>query len=159
MGEFAIERLLTSRWTLLTIIFFARTGVGFQFIAVAALMNPLRQDLQLGYGEVGFLLGAFMITAIILSIPNSIISTFLGDRVTLFIGLGALVFGGLIFAESSDYFAALSGRLIGGIGAVFITVEYYIYNYPFRVIQMCPSLIRRSHDLQKVSANAPIYVI
>lgn len=117
-----MERFLASRWTLLTLIFFARIGVGFQFIAVAALMSQLQNDLQLGYGEIGLLLGSFMITAIFLSIPNSIVATFLGDRVTLLGGLGALVIGGIILAESSDFSTALIGRLFGGIGAVFITV-------------------------------------
>ncbi len=117
-----MERFLASRWTLLTLIFFARIGVGFQFIAVAALMSQLQNDLQLGYGEIGLLLGSFMITAIFLSIPNSIVATFLGDRVTLLGGLGALVIGGIILAESSDFSTALVGRLFGGIGAVFITV-------------------------------------
>ena len=117
-----MERFLASRWTLLTLIFFARIGVGFQFIAVAALMSQLQNDLQLGYGEIGLLLGSFMITAILLSIPNSIVATFLGDRVTLLGGLGALVIGGIILAESSDFSTALVGRLFGGIGAVFITV-------------------------------------
>ena len=117
-----MERFFSSRWTLLAIIFFARTGVGLQFIAVAALMAPLRGDLQLGIGEFGLLLGAFMFTAILLSIPNGIISAFLGDRVTLLAGLGALVIGGIILGESSGYYPALIGRLFGGIGAVFITV-------------------------------------
>lgn len=117
-----MERFLASRWTLLSLIFFARIGVGFQFIAVAALMSQLQNDLQLGYGEIGLLLGSFMITAIFLSIPNSIVATFLGDRVTLLGGLGALVIGGIILAESSDFSTALIGRLFGGIGAVFITV-------------------------------------
>jgi predicted MFS family arabinose efflux permease len=117
-----MERFLASRWTLLTLIFFARIGVGFQFIAVAALMSQLQNDLQLGYGEIGLLLGSFMFTAIFLSIPNSIVATFLGDRVTLLGGLGALVIGGIILAESSDFSTALIGRLFGGIGAVFITV-------------------------------------
>ena len=117
-----MERFLASRWTLLTLIFFARIGVGFQFIAVAALMSQLQNDLQLDYGEIGLLLGSFMITAIFLSIPNSIVATFLGDRVTLLGGLGALVIGGIILAESSDFSTALIGRLFGGIGAVFITV-------------------------------------
>lgn len=117
-----MERFLASRWTLLTLIFFARIGVGFQFIAVAALMSQLQNDLQLGYGEIGLLLGSFMFTAIFLSIPNSIVATFLGDRVTLLGGLGALVIGGIILAESSDFSTALVGRLFGGIGAVFITV-------------------------------------
>ena len=54
-----------SRWLDLAIVFFARTGVGFQFIAVAALMAPLRQALSLGYGEVGILLGIFMLDPMI----------------------------------------------------------------------------------------------
>jgi len=117
-----MERFLASRWSLLSLIFFARIGVGFQFIAVAALMSQLQNQLQLGYGEIGLLLGSFMFTAIFLSLPNGVIAAFLGDRVTLLGGLCALLIGGAILAESSSFYAALAGRLFGGIGAVFITV-------------------------------------
>ena len=114
--------LLSSRWTLLTIVFLARIGVGVQFIAVAALMTALRHDLHLDYGEIGLLLGSFMVAGVALSIPSGIIATFLGDRVTLISGLAALVIGGIIVAQSEDFYMALIGRLFGGVGAVFITV-------------------------------------
>ncbi len=46
----------------------------------------------------------------------------LGDRRTIQIGLAALVAGGIILGSGETFHAALIGRIIGGFGAVFITV-------------------------------------
>ncbi len=67
----------------------ARTGVGFQFIAVAALIPQLRSDLHISYTQVGLLLGMFMITGVLLSLPSRMIAVRLGDRRTLMADLVA----------------------------------------------------------------------
>ena len=111
-----------SRWVVLAIIFLARTCVGFQFIAVAAQMPQLRADLQFDYSQIGILLGVFMIAGALLSLPSGMIANRLGDRRTIQIGLLALVIGGVIFGTGNSFDAALVGRILGGFGAVFITV-------------------------------------
>ena len=47
----------------------------------------------------------------------------LGDRRTIQIGLVALVIGGVILGSGDSFYGALAGRVIGGFGAVFITVS------------------------------------
>jgi MFS family permease len=106
----------------LTIVFLARTCVGFQFIAVAAQMPQLRAELHFDYSQIGILLGVFMIAGAFLSLPSGMIANRLGDRWTIQIGLLALVAGGAILGSGETFHAALIGRIIGGFGAVFITV-------------------------------------
>jgi len=96
--------------------------VGLQFIGIAALMPSLREVFLFTYTEVGMLLGLFMIMGIVLSIPSGMIASRIGDRRTLSIGLIALIAGGGLAATSSGFFTMLLGRIMGGIGAVFVTV-------------------------------------
>ncbi len=114
--------LPSSRWAILAILFLTRTCIGFQFIAVAAQMPQLRAELHFDYSQIGILLGVFMIAGALLSLPSSMIANRLGDRRTIQIGLIALVAGGAILGSGETFHAALTGRIIGGFGAVFITV-------------------------------------
>ena len=52
------------RWRILALLVFARSGIGLQFIAIAALMPIVRMELGLNYTQVGLLLGLFMVTGI-----------------------------------------------------------------------------------------------
>ncbi len=106
----------------LVIMLCARTGVGFQFIAIAALMPQLRSELHLNYTQIGLLLGMFMITGVFLSLPSRRLATRLGDRRTLLAGVLALMAGSACMGMSQTFHLALIGRLMGGVGAVFITV-------------------------------------
>lgn len=114
--------LPSSRWVVLAILFLARCCIGFQFIAVAAQMPQLRADLNFDYSQIGILLGVFMIAGAVLSLPSGMIADRLGDRRTIQIGLVALVVGGAILGSGDSFYGALTGRVIGGFGAVFITV-------------------------------------
>ncbi len=106
----------------MSILFLSRICVGFQFIAIAAQMPQLRADLDFNYAQIGMLLGVFMIAGAFLSLPSGMIANKLGDNRTIQIGLLALVAGGLIVGTGSSFSAALIGRVVGGFGAVLITV-------------------------------------
>ncbi len=114
--------LPSNRWVVLVILFLARSCIGFQFIAVAAQMPQLRAELHFDYSQIGILLGVFMIAGAFLSLPSGMIANRLGDRRTIQIGLVALVAGGAILGSGESFHGALIGRIVGGFGAVFITV-------------------------------------
>lgn len=111
-----------NRWIVLSVLLFARTGIGFQFISIAALIPQLKESLGLDYTQIGMLLGLFMLTSVFLSLPSGMMASRLGDRTALWIGLASLVTGSIVVGLSSTFSMALAGRLIGGIGAVFTTV-------------------------------------
>ncbi len=117
-----MKSLLRSRWLVLAIMICARTGVGFQFIAIATLMPQLRAELQLNYTQIGLLLGVFMIAGVFLSLPSGMIADHLGSRRTLQAGLASLVLGSIIMGGSTTFLMAFAGRAMGGVGAVLITV-------------------------------------
>ncbi len=85
-------------------------------------MPQLRADLHFDYSQIGILLGVFMIAGAVLSVPSGMIANRLGDRRTIQVGLVALVAGGVILGSGDSFYGALAGRIIGGFGAVFITV-------------------------------------
>ena len=111
-----------SRWAVLAVLVVARLGVGFQFIAIAALMSDFRADLGADHAEIGVLLGIFMLTGIFLSLPSGMIAARFGDRRILLAGLAALSVGGLIVALSETVSVAILGRMVAGLGAVFTSV-------------------------------------
>ncbi|MBT5266828.1 MAG: MFS transporter, partial [Rhodospirillaceae bacterium] len=111
-----------SRWAVLAVLVVARLGVGFQFIAIAALMSDFRADLGADHAEIGVLLGIFMLTGIFLSLPSGMIAARFGDRRVLLTGLAALSVGGLIVALSETVSVAILGRMVAGLGAVFTSV-------------------------------------
>lgn len=113
---------LQNRWIILAAVFLARTGVGFQFIAVAALMADIQGSLGFTYADIGVLLGAYMVAGVALSLPSGLITDVFGDRRILLAGLLALVASGLLVAQTHHFASALVGRLCGGVGAVLITV-------------------------------------
>jgi predicted MFS family arabinose efflux permease len=113
---------LQNRWTVLAVLAFARSSVGYQFIAIAALMPQLKAALGFNYTQLGTLLGVFMIVGMFLSLPVGLLVPKMGDRLTLWIGLGSMVAGGLLIALSEAYFPALIGRILGGVGAVATSV-------------------------------------
>jgi predicted MFS family arabinose efflux permease len=110
------------RWIVLAITVLARTGVGMQFIAIAALMPQMRTALDFSYTEIGLLLGLFMTTGIFLSLPSGMIAGRFGDGLTLRAGLVALIVGSIVSFMADGFAVMLTGRLCGGLGAVLVTV-------------------------------------
>ena len=110
------------RWVILAAAVFARTSIGLQFISVAALMPLVRAELSLSYTQVGLLLGLFMLAGVFISVPSGIFAARFGERRVLFGGLAALIAAGIITAAADGLPMMLTGRILGGTGAVLITV-------------------------------------
>ncbi|MEK9671727.1 MAG: MFS transporter [Rhodospirillaceae bacterium] len=110
------------RWVILAACVTSRSGIGLQFIALAALMPQVRHDLHFNYTEVGWLLGLFMVVGVFLSVPAGMIAQRLGDRATLFLGLAALLAAATAAAWAGGFASMLASRVLGGLGAVLTTV-------------------------------------
>lgn len=110
------------RWSVLLILALARIGVGFQFVAIAALMPQLQAAQGYSHTQIGMLLGVFLISGVVLSLPAGMIASRIGDRLTLCIGLISLIVGGVLVAFTGSFGLALAGRLLGGVGAVATSV-------------------------------------
>lgn len=114
---------MSNRWLLLAAIVSARSGVGVQLISIGSLMPSVRDHFSIDTTQASILLGLFMFSGIFLSLPSGLLTARFGIKNILILGMGLLSFGGLLLSMSPSYEIAVLGRLLGGIGAVLITVS------------------------------------
>lgn len=113
---------LSNRWSVLALLVFARVCMGLQFGSAAALVPFLVADLEMSYAQAGTLVGLFMGVGVFLALPSGVVSARLGDRATLIGGLGLMVAGALVAASGQGVTPVFAGRVISGVGAVFLNV-------------------------------------
>lgn len=109
------------RWLILAVLFLARTAMGFQFQAVAALSSSLVLDFSINYSQLGLLIGLYLFPGIIIAYPGGLLGRYFGDKRIAVLGLALMVAGGLLTA-AAEYPVVLAGRLISGVGAVLLNV-------------------------------------
>jgi predicted MFS family arabinose efflux permease len=112
---------IDERWLILAVLFLARTAMGFQFQAVAALSSWIVADFSIDYTRLGLLIGLYLLPGIIIAYPGGLLVQHFGDKRIAVSGLVLMVAGGLLTA-SGDYPVVLAGRLISGGGAVLLNV-------------------------------------
>ena len=109
------------RWGVLGILFLARTAIGFQFQAVAALSSFVITDFRIDYTQLGFLIGLYLLPGLVIAYPSGLLGQYFGDKRIAVLGMTLMVIGGLITA-TGEYSNIFSGRLISGVGAVLLNV-------------------------------------
>lgn len=109
------------RWLILAVLFLARTAMGFQFQAVAALSSSVIMDFSIDYTQLGLLIGLYLFPGIVIAYPGGLLGQYFGDKRIAVCGLALMVAGGLLTA-TGEYPAVLAGRLISGAGAVLLNV-------------------------------------
>ncbi len=116
--------MMTTRWHILGLLFFARIGLGFQFQTLGSVADELAGQFGLNYTQIGSLIGFFMVPGMILALPAGFAGRFMSDRFIVGTGLLALAAGGGLatVADSFNLFAA--GRLLCGAGFVVSTIFF-----------------------------------
>ena len=109
------------RWLILAVLFLARTVMGFQFQAVAALSASVVADFRIDYAQLGLLIGLYLLPGIVIAYPGGLLGQRFGDKRIAVLGMALMVAGGLLTA-SDDYALFFAGRLISGAGAVLLNV-------------------------------------
>ena len=79
-----------TRWLILTLLFFSRIGLGFQFQTLGSVAGELVGQLGLNYTEIGSLIGLFMVPGMVLALPAGFAGRFMSDRFIVGLGLIAL---------------------------------------------------------------------
>jgi predicted MFS family arabinose efflux permease len=113
-----------SRWLILAMLFFCRTGLGFQFQTVGSVSHQLVAELRFSFTEIGTLIGLFMLPGLALAIPAGYAGRFLSDRALVGLGLLALGAGGGIAALADGFGLIAVGRLACGLGFVVSTLYF-----------------------------------
>lgn len=112
----------TNRWFILGALFLARTAMGFQFQSVVGVSSFLRADLGIGLGDLGVLVGAYMLPGIVVALPGGKLGKRFGEKRVAIVGLLLMAVGGAITAIAGDFAVATLGRAIAGAGAVVLNV-------------------------------------
>ncbi len=114
---------MRGRWRVLAILCLARTLMGLHIQVVAAVAPFLMADLGLGYGEIGTLIGVFLLPGVVLAIPGGLVSRRFGDARTLTGGIVLLAGGTALLAVSDGFWSALAARLLSGAGGTLLTMQ------------------------------------
>lgn len=114
--------VLSSRWAVLALMFLVGLTVPMQFQAVPALASFMTSEVSLSYTDVGVLTGLFMFSGIFLAALIGVLAAGIGDRLALISGLTVMGGSAVAFASTSSYELMFASRLLGGAGAVAISV-------------------------------------
>ncbi|MBM0204439.1 MFS transporter [Micromonospora sp. STR1s_5] len=107
---------------MLAVLFLARTVMGFQFQTIASTEGQLRRALGIGFAEIGTLIGLYMLPGILLALPGGLLVRRFGDKLVCCTGLGLMGLGGALVGLGYSFEVVLAGRLLSGIGGVFLSL-------------------------------------
>jgi predicted MFS family arabinose efflux permease len=110
------------RWTIMAVLFLARTAMGFQFQAVGALSSLVIAGFGIDYAQLGLLIGLYLLPGVVIAYPGGLLGRHFGDKRIVMVGLALMVAGGVLTMSSSEYPGILAGRVISGVGAVLLNV-------------------------------------
>jgi cyanate permease len=110
------------RWVALAVLTAARVSLAFQFQSLASVAPLLVRDLGIGFADVGFLVGLYMLPGVVLAIPGGMLGERFGDKRMVVLGLGLMVLGDLVAGFGPGYGALVAGRLVAGTGGVLLNV-------------------------------------
>jgi MFS family permease len=109
------------RWRMLFVLFLARTALAYQFQTVASDGPFLIDTLGIGFAELGTLIGLYMFPGILIALPGGMLAQRFGVKRVVVIGLALMAVGGALTGTDSVTLV-FAGRLISGLGAVFVNV-------------------------------------
>jgi len=61
---------MANRWGVLGLLFLVRTTMAFQFESVAAISPVLQRDFGVGLGEIGTLIGLYLLPGVVIALPG-----------------------------------------------------------------------------------------
>jgi fucose permease len=70
--------------------------MGFQFQAVASVARFLTGSLDIGYTEIGTLIGLYMLPGVVMALPGGMLGLRIGDKQTCAAGLVLMMIGGAL---------------------------------------------------------------
>lgn len=113
---------LSNRWVALGFLFVIGLTAPIQFQSVAALAPFLIREVGLSYTDIGVLLGLYMLPGVFLAAPSGPLAAWIGDRMTLVLGMVLMAGSAAVFAATESFAVMAACRLVGGAGAVAVSV-------------------------------------
>ena len=110
-----------NRWTILAVLFAARTAMAFQFQSLAALSPFVIDAHGLGLADIGLLIGLYLAPGALVAMPGSALSARLGDKRVVTAGLLMMTLGAAMTLLPSEGWLTAS-RLVAGAGGVLLNI-------------------------------------
>lgn len=113
---------MRNRWTILAVLFLARTAMGFQFQSIGALSPLLVDSYGLSLADIGFLIGLYLAPGVVVAIPGGAIAGRFGDKRIVGLSMGLMFLGSVLIAWAPTWGLLVTGRLLAGVGGVALNV-------------------------------------
>ncbi len=113
---------MRNRWTILAVLFLARTAMGFQFQSIGALSPLLVDNYELNLADIGFLIGLYLAPGVVVAIPGGAIAGRFGDKRIVGLSMGLMFLGSVLIAWAPTWGLLVAGRLLAGVGGVALNV-------------------------------------
>lgn len=114
--------MLQSRWAMLAVVFLTRTSMGFMFQSVASVAPFLIAQFGLSYGQLGFMMGLFLLPGALIALPGGLLGQRFGSQRVAMGGLALMTAGGLVTAWSTTFLEACVGRAVSGAGGILLNL-------------------------------------
>src|SRR5215813_648170 len=88
--------VIAKRWSILLLLFLARTAMAYQFQTVGALGPILVDALKIDFAWFGTLIGLYMLPGAIFALPGGLLGQRYGAKNVVLIGLSLMVAGGAL---------------------------------------------------------------
>jgi MFS family permease len=113
---------MRNRWTILAVLFLARTAMGFQFQSIGALSPLLVDNYELNLADIGFLIGLYLAPGVVVAIPGGAIAGRFGDKRIVGLSMGLMFLGSVLIAWAPTWGLLVAGPLLAGVGGVALNV-------------------------------------
>ena len=128
-------------------------------ISPAIMSNELMQTFSLTGTSLGFLVGSYYYTYLIMQIPSGVLLDKYGVRTVTVIAILLCAIGGFLFAISWSFNIAYFSRLLIGFGAAFATTSYMKFSsiwFPPNYFTLLSCLFGTACMLGAGTAQAPL---
>ncbi|NJN06003.1 MAG: MFS transporter [Rhodobacteraceae bacterium] len=113
---------MVNRWSILLVLFLARTAMAFQFQSVAALSPLLIAGYSVALVDIGLLVGLYLGPGVIIALAGGTLAARFGDKRIVAASLLVMFAGLLVMALGGGWGWLLAGRVLAGIGGVIVNV-------------------------------------
>lgn len=113
---------MPNRWSILAVLFLARTTMSYQFQAVAGLSPLLVESYGISVADIGLLIGLYLVPGVFVAIPGGAIAARFGDKRVVTASLVMMLTGGAMMAFGPGWAWLFAGRLLAGTGGVVINI-------------------------------------
>jgi len=113
---------MINRWTILAVLFLARTSMAFQFQGAAALSPFLIEAYGVSLVEIGVLIGLYLAPGVVVALPGGAIAARFGEKRIVGGSMVLMLIGAALASFGPDWGWVTAGRLIAGAGGVVLNI-------------------------------------